>query len=72
MQAITVATKNAAQVLKESDRYGTLEPGKKASFIVLDKDPSKNIVNTRTISAVWKNGQKVSDGPLASAAKPVN
>jgi imidazolonepropionase-like amidohydrolase len=72
MQAITAATKNAAQVLKESDRYGTLEPGKKASFIVLDKDPSKNIVNTRTISAVWKNGQKVSDGPLASAAKPVN
>jgi glucose/arabinose dehydrogenase len=32
------------------------EPGKKANFVVLDKDPSENIRNTRTISAVWKNG----------------
>ncbi len=72
MQAITVATKNAADVLKASDQYGTLEPGKKASFIVLDKDPSKNILNTRTISAVWKNGQKVNDGPLSTTARQVN
>jgi imidazolonepropionase-like amidohydrolase len=66
LQAITVATKNAAAALKVGDQYGTLEPGKKASFIVLDKDPSSNILNTRTIRAVWKNGQKVSDGPLSS------
>ena len=65
LQAITVATKNAASVLKISDHYGTLEPGKKASFIVLEKDPSTNILNTRTIKAVWKDGQKVTDGPLS-------
>jgi cytosine/adenosine deaminase-related metal-dependent hydrolase len=47
--------------------YGTLEPGKKANFIVLDQDPSENIGNTRTIRAVWKNGQKVNDGPLSNA-----
>jgi imidazolonepropionase-like amidohydrolase len=64
LQAITVATKNGAALLRVSDQLGTLEPGKKASFIVLDKDPSKNILNTRTISAVWKDGQKVNDGPL--------
>jgi len=72
MQAITVATKNAAEALRVNARYGTLEPGKKASFIVLAKDPSKNIVNTRTIIAVWKNGEKVNEGPLSTAAKQVN
>jgi imidazolonepropionase-like amidohydrolase len=69
LQAITIATKNAAELLKVDDRYGTLEPGKKASFIVLDKDPSTDILNTRTIRAVWKNGQRVNDGPLATSAK---
>jgi imidazolonepropionase-like amidohydrolase len=67
MQAISIATKNAAQLLRIADNYGTLEPGKKANFIVLDKDPSQDIRNTQTIHAVWKNGVKVSDGPLASA-----
>jgi imidazolonepropionase-like amidohydrolase len=49
------------------DLYGTLEPGKKANFIGLDRHPSESIGNTRTISAVWKNGQKVNDGPLSNA-----
>ncbi len=69
LQAIATATKNAAALLKVDDRYGTLAPGKKANFIVLDKDPSTDILNTRTISAVWKNGEKVNEGPLATLAK---
>jgi len=72
MQAITIGTKNGAALLRAGDQLGTLEPGKKASFIVLDKDPSNDILNTRTIHAVWKNGQKVSDGPLSNSAKQVN
>ena len=63
LEAITVATKNAAQLLRVSDQYGTLEPGKKANFMVLEKDPSQDIHNTQTIRAVWKNGVKVTDGP---------
>src|SRR5215472_623294 len=69
LQAITVGTKNAATLLKINNQYGTLEPGKKANFIVLDKNPAKDILNTRTISAVWKNGQKVNDGPHSTLAK---
>jgi imidazolonepropionase-like amidohydrolase len=65
LQAIAVATKNGATLLGIGNQLGTLEPGRKASFIVLDKDPSKDILNTRTIHAVWKNGEKVSDGPLS-------
>jgi len=48
---------------------GTLEPEKKANFIVLDKDPSTSIGNTKTISGVWKQGKKVSDGPLSDLSK---
>jgi imidazolonepropionase-like amidohydrolase len=67
LQAITIATRNGAQLLRVDDQYGTLAPGKKANFIVLEKDPSQDIRNTRTIRAVWKNGAKVSDGPNAAA-----
>jgi imidazolonepropionase-like amidohydrolase len=66
IQAITVATSNAARLLRIADRYGTLSAGKKANFIVLEKDPSQDIRNTQTIRAVWKDGSKVSDGPLAA------
>jgi len=66
LQAITVATLNAAELLHIADQYGTLTAGKKANFIVLEKDPSQDIHNTQTIRAVWKDGTKVSDGPLAA------
>ncbi len=49
LQAIEAGTKNAAIGLKINDRYGTLEPGKKADFIVLNENPEKNILNTRKI-----------------------
>ncbi len=37
--------------------YGTLQPGKKANFLVLDGNPTLDIKQTRNISSVWKNGQ---------------
>ena len=64
LEAITIATQNGARLLRINGETGTLEPGKKADFIVLDKNPAADIINTRTISAVWRNGVKVSDGPL--------
>jgi imidazolonepropionase-like amidohydrolase len=63
LQAITVATKNGAELLHASGEFGVLRPGLKANFIVLDKDPSKDIRNTESISSVWKNGKQVSAGP---------
>jgi imidazolonepropionase-like amidohydrolase len=66
IQAITVATLNAAKLLHIEDQYGMLTAGKKANFIVLEKDPSQDIHNTQTIRAVWKDGNKVSDGPLVA------
>lgn len=64
-EAITAATLNGAKLLHIDKQTGTLEIGKKAAFIVLDANPLLNIKNTRTINSVWKDGKKVSDGPLA-------
>ncbi len=63
LQAITLATKNGAELLRASGEFGVLGAGTKANFIVLDRDPSEDILNTESISSVWKNGKKVSDGP---------
>ncbi len=64
LQAITIGTRNASQLLKIEKDFGTIEPGKRADFIVLNDDPSGNIRNTRKIFAVYKAGKKVSTGPL--------
>jgi imidazolonepropionase-like amidohydrolase len=65
LEVITIATQNGARLLRINAETGTLAPGKKADFIMLDKNPADDIVNTRSIFAVWRNGVKVSDGPLA-------
>lgn len=61
MQAIGAATKNAAELMKITDRFGTLEKGKIADFIILNANPVENIKNTRKIEAVYKAGIKMSD-----------
>lgn len=64
LQAITVASKNAAELLKIDDEFGTVEDGKIADFVILDASPEKDIKNTRKIFAVYRAGKKVSDGPV--------
>jgi imidazolonepropionase-like amidohydrolase len=55
LDAITAATLLPARMLGLSDR-GSLEPGKRADFIVLDADPLDDIVHTRRIAAVVIGG----------------
>ncbi len=57
-QVITAATKSGAEFLHAPD-LGTLEKGKWADFVVLEKNPLDNIRNTRTIEAVYIAGNKV-------------
>jgi imidazolonepropionase-like amidohydrolase len=65
MQALQAATINGARVLGMDRRYGTLEPGKAADFVVLDADPLQDITNTRKINAVWVAGRPVDRTALA-------
>jgi imidazolonepropionase-like amidohydrolase len=62
MEALTIATHHAAAVLALSDR-GVLLPGKRADLLVLDRDPTEDIDNTRSIRAVWHRGHLAS-GPV--------
>jgi imidazolonepropionase-like amidohydrolase len=56
LEAIRSATQTAARSLGvEADR-GTLEPGKRADFLLLDADPVKDVRNVRAISAIYKAG----------------
>jgi imidazolonepropionase-like amidohydrolase len=58
MQAIVAATGSAARFMGSKD-LGTLEPGKWADLIVIDRDPLQDIKNTRTIRDVYIAGNRV-------------
>ncbi len=55
---IVAATKNSAEFLRMNDA-GTVAPGKRADFLVLDANPLDDITNTRKISAVYLRGAAV-------------
>ncbi|KMQ65304.1 amidohydrolase [Chryseobacterium sp. FH2] len=64
LQAITVATKNAARVLLIDKEFGTIEKGKTADLLILNGNPVSDIKQTRSIYAVYKAGKEVSRGPI--------
>lgn len=59
MEAILAATRNAAEIVGVRDQMGSLEPGKKANFLVLDTNPLENIDSLKAIGRVYKNGTSV-------------
>ncbi len=59
MQVIQAATARSAGFLGVSDDLGSLEKGKWADLIVLDKDPRDDILNTRSLSMVFIAGNRV-------------
>jgi imidazolonepropionase-like amidohydrolase len=58
LQSLTIATFNAAKLLKLDDR-GSIQAGKRADLVVLDADPLQNIANTLRINSVWHRGVQV-------------
>jgi imidazolonepropionase-like amidohydrolase len=66
MQAIVAATGTNAEILGGAKQFGTLQPDRRADFLVLDANPLSDIHNTEKLSAVWQAGKKV---PSVSAKK---
>jgi imidazolonepropionase-like amidohydrolase len=59
MGAIMAATRNSAEMVGMLGDLGTVEVGKLADLIVVEKNPLENISNLRTLSMVIKDGKLV-------------
>jgi imidazolonepropionase-like amidohydrolase len=57
LAALQAATRNAADFMGQIDRRGTIEVGKTADLVLLDRDPLADIHNTRSIQAVVLSGK---------------
>ena len=66
MQAIVASTKTSAELL-HLDRFGTLDRGKRADFVVLDANPLEKIDNTKKIASVYQRGMRVDRDMMRSA-----
>lgn len=56
VEAIRIQTENGARFLGESDRIGTIAPGKQADLVVIKGDPSKAIADIEKVETVFKDG----------------
>ncbi len=59
LQAIQSATLNGADLLGWSDRIGTIEAGKYADLIAVDRDPLKDVTTLERVKFVMKGGETV-------------
>jgi imidazolonepropionase-like amidohydrolase len=57
-QILEASTAGAARAMRLDD-VGVLKPGARADFVVLDRDPSADILNSRAIGSVWIAGNRV-------------
>jgi hypothetical protein len=71
LEAIHIATANGAQFLGESDRIGTISPGKQADLIVIKGDPSKKIEDIENVETVFKNGIGYDSAKLVESVRGV-
>ncbi|MBI3967422.1 MAG: amidohydrolase family protein [Chloroflexi bacterium] len=64
LEAISAATKQAAEALRLADRLGTVEPGKLADLIAVPADPTENVSCLRDVCFVMKGGERLDLSPL--------
>jgi imidazolonepropionase-like amidohydrolase len=58
MQVIQAFSRNNAEAYGIQNDYGTLTLGKAADLVVLTKNPLDDILNMRTLDAVYIGGRK--------------
>jgi imidazolonepropionase-like amidohydrolase len=55
-EAIHIYTYNGAMYLGQSDRIGSIAPGKQADLVVVEGDPSTHIADVKRVKYVFKDG----------------
>lgn len=68
LQAITVATRNAARLMDASDEWGAIAPGLAADLLVVRGNPAEDIGATRDIVAVIQHGVVLDRSQLVFSA----
>ncbi|MFT9375858.1 amidohydrolase family protein [Komagataeibacter saccharivorans] len=68
LQAVALATSNAARLMQLSDR-GTIAPGQLADLMVVTGNPAQDITAIDHLTQVWHRGRQVPD-PLAGQPVP--
>lgn len=66
LEAISIATQNAARFIGAND-WGTIQPGKLATLIVVDGRPDRGISQTRKVVSVYVKGRKIDRDSLQLA-----
>lgn len=56
MEVLVAATRNGARAIGREEELGTVEIGKLADLLVLDRDPLADVANLRAIARVMKGG----------------
>jgi hypothetical protein len=56
-EVLRAATIGSSEVIGRATELGSIEPGKFADLLILDRDPLADITNTNSLSLVMKNGR---------------
>ncbi len=66
LDALRAATVNGARWLDQTERYGSIEKGKAADILILEKNPLEAIENTRSAAALIRAGAYMDADKLRS------
>ena len=64
-EVLHAATLGSAETIGRQKDLGSLEPGKLADLIILERNPLENVANTLSIDQVMKNGRLYDADTLA-------